>query len=169
MVNPSGSTRSNRRSLTFMRLLGDFQRYRKHRYDSKMMISNPLMRPLFSSFFIIWLAASSVWATDLPSLSYIFPAGGQRGTTVDVRIGAHYMHGSAPLRLVGHGVKASESIRQIDRIWFEGPMIRKPFSKELKTIPKTIRRLLKSPKMRRSVCVSGKFGLPKAPLLDALL
>ena len=94
------------------------------------------MRPLFSSLFIIGFAASSVWATDLPSLSYIFPAGGQRGTTVDVRIGAHYMHRSAPLRVVGQGVKASESIRQIDRIWFEGPMIRKPFSQRAEDYPK---------------------------------
>ena len=94
------------------------------------------MRPLFSSLFIIWFAASSVWATDLPSSSYIFPAGGQRGTTVDVRIGAHYMHRSAPLRVVGQGVKASESIRQIDRIWFEGPMIRKPFSQRAEDYPK---------------------------------
>ena len=94
------------------------------------------MRPLFSSLFIIWFATSSVWATDLPSLSYIFPAGGQRGTTVDVRIGAHYLHRSAPLRVVGQGVKASESIRQIDRIWFEGPMIRKPFSQRAEDYPK---------------------------------
>ena len=94
------------------------------------------MRPLFSSLFIIGIATSSVWATDLPSLSYIFPAGGQRGTTVDVRIGAHYMHRSAPLRVVGQGVKASESIRQIDRIWFEGPMIRKPFSQRAEDYPK---------------------------------
>ena len=94
------------------------------------------MRPIFLSLFIICFAISPVWATDLPSSSYIFPAGGQRGTTVDVRIGAHYMHASAPLRLVGQGVKASESIRQIDRIWFEGPMIRKPFSQRAEDYPK---------------------------------
>ena len=94
------------------------------------------MRPIFLSLFIICFAISPVWATDLPSSSYIFPAGGQRGTTVDVRIGAHYMHRSAPLRVVGQGVKASESIRQIDRIWFEGPMIRKPFSQRAEDYPK---------------------------------
>ena len=32
---------------------------------------------------------------DVPSTSYIFPAGGQRGTKVDVRVGGHYLHDRA--------------------------------------------------------------------------
>ncbi|MCA9212149.1 MAG: PPC domain-containing protein [Planctomycetales bacterium] len=75
-------------------------------------------------------------ATDAPSTSYIFPPGGQRGKTVDVRIGAHYLHGGAPLRVVGNGVAASESIHEIERIWFEGPLIVKPDSQQSEDYPK---------------------------------
>ncbi|MBB75825.1 MAG: hypothetical protein CMJ75_15065 [Planctomycetaceae bacterium] len=45
-----------------------------------------------------------------PSTSYIFPAGGQRGTTVQVRIGGLYLHQGASLELVGDGVAGPERI-----------------------------------------------------------
>ena len=45
-----------------------------------------------------------------PTANYIFPAGGQRGTTVDVRIGGLYLHQGAALELVGDGITGPERI-----------------------------------------------------------
>ena len=47
---------------------------------------------------------------DEPSTSYIFPAGGQRGTTVDCRVGGLNLSGESGLRLLGAGVEAPSTI-----------------------------------------------------------
>ncbi|MDG2383347.1 MAG: PPC domain-containing protein [Pirellulaceae bacterium] len=91
------------------------------------------LAPIVSAFLLLGAVGN---ASDLPSSSYIFPAGGQRGTNVSVRIGAHYLHGGSPLRVVGSGVTASPAIEQIEKIWFEGPMVVKPLSKRAEDYPK---------------------------------
>lgn len=65
---------------------------------------------------VLWTAACLTLftvnpaAAVQPTASYIFPAGGQRGTTVDVRIGGLYLHQGASLALVGEGVTGPERI-----------------------------------------------------------
>ena len=70
-----------------------------------------------------------------PSVSYIFPAGGQRGTNVKARIGGHFLHEKAPLEMLGPGVTASPEIVRTETIWFEGPLIRLPASQQKEDYP----------------------------------
>src|SRR5262245_57526611 len=87
--------------------------------------SEMLMRSFLSkiaALMTVALLPSFAWA-DPPGTMFIYPAGGQRGTTVNVRIGGLCLHGDCPLEMLGPGVKASERIKQSDTIWFEGPVI----------------------------------------------
>jgi hypothetical protein len=73
---------------------------------------------------------------ERPSVDYIFPAGGQRGTTVAIRVGAHYLHGGSPFTMDGLGVDASKRIEETSTTWFEGPMIFKPASQRGENYPR---------------------------------
>ena len=81
------------------------------------------------------LSCPSIQA-DTPSVAYIFPAGGQRGTSVDVRIGGHFLHGGCPFEIDGPGVTASPRVTRVKTTWFEGPMIFKPASQGKEDYPK---------------------------------
>jgi hypothetical protein len=87
-------------------------------------------------FLALSLAALAAPAfAEAPSTSYIFPAGGQRGTKVDVRVGGHYLHDRAAWQVLGGGVKASEHLTLTSRIWFEGPLIKQPASQQSENYP----------------------------------
>jgi hypothetical protein len=58
-----------------------------------------------------------------PTASYIFPAGGRRGTKVKVRVGGLYLYKSCSFELLGRGVAASKQIQSIPTPWFEGPLL----------------------------------------------
>jgi hypothetical protein len=88
------------------------------------------------SFALAMLCAATTFA-DQPSVSYIFPAGGQRGTTIRVRVGGHYLHDKASFEMLGQGVTAPREIRPAARtIWFEGPLIPLPASQQKEDYPK---------------------------------
>ena len=53
------------------------------------------------------LAWTNLATAEPPSVSYIFPAGGQRDTAVKVRIGGHFLHDKASLEMLGAGLTAS--------------------------------------------------------------
>lgn len=72
---------------------------------------------------------------ETPSVSYIFPAGGQRGQSVDVRVGGHFLYEAAPFRMLGDGVEASPKITRTDTTWFEGPVIPQPASQRKEDYP----------------------------------
>jgi len=76
----------------------------------------------------------SVIATP-PVASFIYPAGGQRGTKVPVRVGGLFVHDSCHFALDGPGVTASPIIKKTDRIWFEGPMLALPESQQPEDYP----------------------------------
>ena len=59
---------------------------------------------------------------DPPTASYIFPAGGQRGTTVAVRVGGLNLHSKASFEMLGPGVEASGEVRRVETVWLEGPL-----------------------------------------------
>ena len=78
---------------------------------------------------ISWLALASPAPASSPSTSYIFPAGAQRGTTVKVIVGGHYLYESCPWKMYGVGVTTSKELRLAERqVWFEGPRIPMPAS-----------------------------------------
>lgn len=74
--------------------------------------------------------------SETPTCAYIFPAGGQRGTTVPVRIGGHFLHNQAEFRIEGAGVAGKSPIARTDTIWFEGPLLSLPASQQKEDYPK---------------------------------
>src|SRR5580704_3086860 len=70
-----------------------------------------------------------------PTASYIFPAGGQRGTTVQVRVGGLFLHDQCEFDLSGRGITASPTLRPTKRLWFEGPVLPLPESQQQEDYP----------------------------------
>ncbi|MDP7205700.1 MAG: hypothetical protein QGH11_09035, partial [Pirellulaceae bacterium] len=80
---------------------------------------------------------ATVLQADAPSVSYIFPAGGQQRTTVTFNVGGHYLHEQCGFQMLGPGVTASERIKRADHTtWFEGPLIPMPASQAKENYPK---------------------------------
>lgn len=84
---------------------------------------------------VVWLLVG-VSRGEPPHVSYIFPAGGQRGTTVKFKVGGHYLHESCPFEMHGPGIEATERIKRCETVWFEGPFVPKPFSQQKEDYPK---------------------------------
>lgn len=73
---------------------------------------------------------------DEPTASYIFPAGGQRGTTVEFRVGGHYLHDGAAFHIEGAtGAVVERLQRQQETVWFEGPLLPLPESQQKEDYP----------------------------------
>lgn len=81
------------------------------------------------------LLTSAAAQAEPPHTSYIFPAGGQRGTKVTARVGGHYLHDRASFEMLGAGVTAPAEIRRTETIWFDGPLIRLPASQQPEDYP----------------------------------
>lgn len=87
----------------------------------------------------VFFALSSVGnlaKSESPTAAYIFPAGGQRGTTVPVRIGGHFLHDKADFLILGPGVEGRSPIERTQTTWFEGPLILQPASQQKEDYPK---------------------------------
>jgi hypothetical protein len=95
------------------------------------------MKPLLKFLSVCGLAAlpAAVFA-EPPAASYIFPAGGQRGTKVSFRVGGIFLYDKAPLEMLGPGVTAGGEIKRTETTWFEGPLIRQPASQAAENYPK---------------------------------
>ena len=86
-------------------------------------------------FVVATVLASPAFA-EPPHVSYIFPAGGQRGTDVSFKVGGHYLHEGCPFEMTGPGVVASARVERTETIWFEGPLIPQPASQRKEDYPK---------------------------------
>ena len=73
--------------------------------------------------------AGSVRA-DPPVASYIFPAGGQRGKTVNFHVGGLFLYKSCGFEMLGPGVEASKQLQRTSTRWFEGPLLSLPDSQQ---------------------------------------
>ena len=85
---------------------------------------------------MLFTAGAGLVQAEPPDIEYIFPAGGQRGTTVPVRVGGYYFHGHANFEMLGAGVKFKPEIKHIETVWFEGPLIFQPLSQQGENYPK---------------------------------
>ena len=93
-----------------------------------------IFRRLLISLFVL-LNTGTAQADD-PTVSYIFPAGGQRGTTVKFHVGGHYLRAECPFQILGNGIIAGPSINRTVRTqWFEGPLIPMPASQAKEDYP----------------------------------
>jgi len=86
-------------------------------------------------FVVVNVSAISAFA-EPPHVSYIFPAGGQRGAEVSFKVGGHYLHEGCPFEMTGPGVSASARIERTETVWFEGPLIPQPASQRKEDYPK---------------------------------
>jgi len=91
-------------------------------------------RSLSPTVLAILFAAASVRA-EPPHASYIFPAGGQRGTTVNVKVGGHYLHDRCTWEMLGRGVTVPSELTRTETLWFEGPLIKQPASQQAEDYP----------------------------------
>jgi hypothetical protein len=95
-----------------------------------------MARPHFLVLTVMVLAAAGPARADAPVASYIFPAGGQRGTTVEVRVGGLNLHRRCSFEMLGPGVSADGTLPETATIWFEGPIIPLPDSQQAEDYPK---------------------------------
>src|SRR5260370_5506518 len=88
----------------------------------------------FSLCALCALRGESVFANP-PVAAYIFPAGGQRGTAVPVRVGGLFLHEKCGFDLRGKGLSTSRELTRTDRLWFEGPLLPLPESQQQEDYP----------------------------------
>ena len=93
------------------------------------------MKPRALFLFALCFAHACLRAEE-PAVSYIFPAGGQRGTTVKFQVGGLNLHGNAGFEMLGAGVTASARIVETNTLWFEGPVIPQPPSQAKEDYPR---------------------------------
>ena len=91
-------------------------------------------RTIVVSFCSLVLLAGSAQA-DPPVASYLFPAGGQRGSSVKVLAGGLCLTKSCNFEIVGDGVSAPRIVKSINSPVFEGPLLQLPESQRQEDYP----------------------------------
>ena len=90
-------------------------------------------------FLLLFFAALRLCVTPVaanpPVASYVYPAGGQRGTTVKIRVGGLFLHEKCGFALDGKGLTASPELIRTSRLWFEGPLLPLPESQQQEDYP----------------------------------
>jgi hypothetical protein len=81
------------------------------------------------------VCCSAALFAEPPHVSYIFPAGGQRGTEVSFHVGGHYLHEQAEFTMQGDGIEAPDTVKRTRTTWFEGPVIPQPASQRGEDYP----------------------------------
>ena len=66
---------------------------------------------------VVVAGSSSLFAVN-PSASYIFPAGAQRGTTVQIRVGGLNLYQGCNFRMTGPGIEASDHVHAVETVRF---------------------------------------------------
>ncbi len=89
-----------------------------------------------AAFVVLTFCCATLVHAEPLGVSHIFPAGGQRGTTVEFRVGGFYLHGHAKFEMDGEGVQAAPEVTGVENFWIEGPMILKPDSQGKEDYPK---------------------------------
>jgi hypothetical protein len=92
------------------------------------------MRHLVTPLLLLLLATSA--QANPPVASYLFPAGGQRGTTVQLKVGGLFLNKRCNFALAGPGITATKEITSIPTLWFEGPQLPLPDSQRQEDYPR---------------------------------
>ena len=99
-------------------------------------MSSGFKRRALVTTFILWVFSTGDARADQPLVGYIFPAGGQRGTVVEARIGGCNLYDAPKLFWSGEGIASPATISRTETIWFEGPLIPQPPSQQREDYPK---------------------------------
>jgi hypothetical protein len=106
----------------------------QHNQRSRHSALHSLFLGFLSSLCPLCLCGESLFANP-PVASYVFPAGGQRGTTVNVRVGGLFLHSRCGLDLAGPGIDAPREVKRAPARWFEGPLLPIPESQQAEDYP----------------------------------
>jgi len=87
---------------------------------------------------VLVLATATATNANPPVASYLFPAGGQRGTTVSLKVGGLFLGKECTFALDGPGVVASPRVKAVPTVWFEGPMLPLPESQRQEDYPRDL-------------------------------
>lgn len=104
--------------------------------DADRLAQNKFPMKLRALLFFALCFAPACLRAEEPAVSYIFPAGGQRGTTVKFHVGGLNLHGNAGFEMLGAGVSAAARIVETNTLWFEGPVIPQPPSQAKEDYPR---------------------------------
>ncbi len=85
---------------------------------------------------LLVLLLPAVSTANPPTASYIFPAGAQRGTKVNVRVGGLFLYQKCGFEMLGPGVTAPTHLTSTKTTWFEGPILPLPDSQRQEDYPK---------------------------------
>src|SRR5216683_5163323 len=85
---------------------------------------------------LLFLIATGTFRANPPVASYIFPAGGQRGSTVNVRVGGLFLYNKCGFEIIGKGVKGPEFLTKTKTAWFEGSLLPLPDSQRQEDYPR---------------------------------
>ncbi len=89
---------------------------------------------LFSVFSVCSVVSPSF--ANPPVGLYLFPAGGQRGTTVQVRVGGLFLYDRCGFEMLGPGVEVPSRIDRLPPLFFEGPLLPLPESQQAEDYPR---------------------------------
>jgi len=81
------------------------------------------------------LVAITTSSAAPPVAVYVYPAGGQKGTTVPVRVGGLFIHQTCQFNFDSKGVTPAQTLRRGPAIWFEGPVVPLPESQQQEDYP----------------------------------
>src|SRR5437879_4638339 len=85
---------------------------------------------------LVTLLVPSLAAANAPVASYIFPAGAQRGTKVNVRVGGLFLYQKCGFEMLGLGITAPSQLTSTKTTWFEGPILPLPDSQRQEDYPR---------------------------------
>jgi hypothetical protein len=85
----------------------------------------------------------AVCLADPPASSYVFPAGGQRGTTVQGRVSGMNLSAECGFRMLGGGVEAPAKIGSMPTLVLVGPYHHNPIAQQAWDYPKDMAAQLK--------------------------
>ncbi len=86
------------------------------------------------TLFALLVCVTTVFA-EPPTAMYLFPAGGQRGTSVKIHAGGLFLNKSCNFEIVGQGVSGPSVGHRTDTPKFEGPLLPLPESQRQEDYP----------------------------------
>jgi hypothetical protein len=98
-----------------------------------------MFRPATLFLLPVCLFGTSTVRADPPVASYLFPAGGRLGTTVQFHTGGLCLNRSCSLEMIGRGVEASAIVHRTESPWFEGPLLPLPESQQAEDYPRAMK------------------------------
>lgn len=87
---------------------------------------------------LLFVALPSMAKANPPTLSYLFPSGGQRGKDVQVRVGGLFLHSNSQFEILGLGVSLQAPLKRIPYLWFDGPLLTLTESQQAEDYPKEL-------------------------------